>query len=193
MRSTVTSAAWLLSVLASAALLQGCVHKDKTPPAPTLAPPIVDTPPQQPSTVSAANLPPPEVVEPAKPATAPPPKPQEQPKKPAHHTRKPASSNPQPTQTQEASANPGGSSASPIGELSGPASGDQRTEAEDTINTTEKGLNGINRRLSDTETKTAAQIKEFLKQARTALNSGDVDGALTLAKKAKVLLAELSQ
>ena len=37
------------------------------------------------------------------------------------------------------------------------------------------------------------QIKEFLKQARTALASGDVDGANTLAKKAKALLGELSQ
>lgn len=191
MRSTVTSAAWLLSVLASMALLQGCDHKDKTPPAPTLAPPIIDLPASQPSTVSTANLPPPEVVEPAKPATTPPPKPQEQPKKPVHHPKKPASNNPQPA--QEASANPGGSSTSPIGELSGASSGDQRTEAEDTINGTEKGLNGINRRLSDAESKTAAQIREFLKQARAALNSGDDVGALTLAKKAKVLLAELNQ
>lgn len=80
-----------------------------------------------------------------------------------------------------------------IGELSGAASGDQRTQAEDAINSTEKGLNGITRGLNDTETKTAAQIREFLKQAKSALNSGDVDGALTLAKKAKVLLDELKQ
>ena len=33
--------------------------------------------------------------------------------------------------------------------------------------------------------KTAAQIREFLKQARQALTSGDVDGAHTLAVKAK--------
>lgn len=191
MRSTVTCIAWLLSVLASAALLQGCDHKDKTPPPQTLAPPIVDTPPAQPSTVSTANLPPPEVVEPAKPATTPPPQPADQPKKPEHHHKKPASSTPQPT--QEASTNPSNPSMSPIGELSGAASGDQRSQAEDTINSTEKGLNSITRQLTDTETKTAAQIREFLKQARAALNSGDVDGALTLAKKAKVLLAELSQ
>jgi hypothetical protein len=38
-----------------------------------------------------------------------------------------------------------------------------------------------------------AQIKEFLKQARTALGSGDVDGAHTLAVKAKVLFGEISQ
>lgn len=191
MRSTVTSSAWLLSVLVSTALMQGCDHKDKNPPPQTLAPPIVDIPLQQPSTVSTANLPPPEVVEPAKPATPPPPQPQEQPKKPAHHKKKPASNTAQPA--QEATANPSEAAPNPIGQLSSASSGDQRSQAEDAINDAEKGLNGITRHLNDNETKTAAQIKEFLKQAHTALNSGDVDGALTLAKKAKVLLNELIQ
>jgi ribosomal protein S20 len=54
-------------------------------------------------------------------------------------------------------------------------------------------LNGITRQLSDSEKKTDAQIREFLKQAREALNTGDVDGADKLVTKAKVLLAELSQ
>ena len=40
---------------------------------------------------------------------------------------------------------------------------------------------------------TAAQIREYLKQARVALGSGDVDGASTLAAKAKVLLGELNR
>ena len=46
---------------------------------------------------------------------------------------------------------------------------------------TEKTLNGITRKLNDQEQKTAAQIREFLKQARDALTAGDVDGAHTLA------------
>jgi hypothetical protein len=82
---------------------------------------------------------------------------------------------------------------SAIGELSSGASGDARSQAEEAINSTEKGLNSITRTLSDSEAKTAVQIHEFLKQARAALNTGDVDGALTLTKKAKVLLAELNQ
>ena len=41
--------------------------------------------------------------------------------------------------------------------------------------------------------KTALQIHDFLKQAKEALLSGDVDGANTLARKAKVLLTELTQ
>jgi ribosomal protein S20 len=35
------------------------------------------------------------------------------------------------------------------------------------------------------------QIKEYLKEARTALNSGDVDAANNLTKKAKALLGVL--
>ena len=58
---------------------------------------------------------------------------------------------------------------------------------------TERGLNGIKRELNDQEQKTAAQIREYLKQAKTALASGDVDGAHTLVAKAKVLLGELSR
>jgi len=41
--------------------------------------------------------------------------------------------------------------------------------------------------------KTADQIREFLKQARAALASGDVDGARTLAAKAKALLDVLTE
>ena len=59
------------------------------------------------------------------------------------------------------------------------------------IESTEKSLNGITRKLNDQEQKTAAQIREFLKQAREALTAGDVDGARNLAIKAKVLLDEL--
>ena len=54
-------------------------------------------------------------------------------------------------------------------------------------------MKGINRRLNDQEQKTAEHIREFIKQAKAALASGDVDGASTLAAKAKVLLTELQQ
>jgi ribosomal protein S20 len=38
---------------------------------------------------------------------------------------------------------------------------------------------------------TAAQIRTFLKQAEQAMDNGDMDGAHTLATKAKLLLDEL--
>jgi hypothetical protein len=68
-----------------------------------------------------------------------------------------------------------------------------RQQTLESIAAVERGLNGISRRLGDQEQKTAAQIREYLKQAKAALYSGDVDGAHTLAAKAKVLLSELSQ
>jgi hypothetical protein len=196
MRVTAKYALWLLPVLP---LVQGCDHKAQPTQTQTLAPPIVDAPPPKPATVSTADLPPP-VIGDAKPAdsanTTPPPEP---PKKPVHRPKKPATPAPTtpttPTATQDvAGATPAPApSVSAIGTLTGGASGDSRSQAEDLINTTEKGVNGITRPLNDSETKTAAQIHEFLKQAREALTSGDVDGASTLAKKAKVLLAELNQ
>jgi hypothetical protein len=76
---------------------------------------------------------------------------------------------------------------------SGGDSSDRRRETQDSITDTEKGLRSLGRRLNGQEEKTADQIREFIKQAKKALNTGDVDGAYTLAAKAKVLLSELSE
>jgi len=81
---------------------------------------------------------------------------------------------------------------SAIGQLSPGDPTDLQRETVDSIATTERGLSGIDRTLNDQEQKTVAQIREFLKQAKAALNSGDADGAHTLALKAKVLLGEIS-
>jgi hypothetical protein len=82
---------------------------------------------------------------------------------------------------------------SAIGELSSGDPADYRQETSDSIAAIERSLNGITRPLNDSEQKTADHIREFLKQARAALASGDVDGAHTLASKARVLLNELTQ
>jgi hypothetical protein len=133
---------------------------------------VVGTPQPTPLPATDAN---------AKPATPP--------KKPSHKKTTPAT----PAQSTQEAANPApGTSVSAIGELSGGASGDQRSQTEEMIKATEKGVDSITRRLSDSETKNVAQIHEWLKQARDALTTGDVDGAANLAKKAKVLLAELN-
>ncbi|MGA2534878.1 MAG: hypothetical protein ABSF53_02595 [Terracidiphilus sp.] len=79
------------------------------------------------------------------------------------------------------------------GDPSGGNPSDRRRETADSINETEKGLRSLGRPLKDQEQKTAEQIREFIKQAKKALESGDVDGAYTLAAKAKVLLGELSE
>jgi outer membrane biosynthesis protein TonB len=174
---------WLLPFF-----LTACLHKQQAQVQP-LAAPIVDNPPPPPSTAP-VNLPPPVVTIPTEPTknVPTPPKPQ-----PRHHKSK--TSNPPPAaNTTEVASNPAPNPAvSAIGQLS---SGDPviyRQETEELIASTERGLNNITRPLSDTEKNTADQIRDFLKQAKAALVSGDVDGAHTLAAKAKVLLTELIQ
>jgi len=85
--------------------------------------------------------------------------------------------------------------ASPIGELSTPAAGQTQTRKEtvDLITNTENGVNGIKRTLSPQEEETVSQIRTFLNKAKAALSNEDLDGAFTLATKAKVLLDELNK
>jgi outer membrane biosynthesis protein TonB len=175
--------------LALVLALTACHNKDQVQNQPPLAPPIEDTPPPPPNKAP-ANLPPPvmTVPQPAQPATqaeetpaAPPPP------KPKHHRRKPTEEN---TQVAQNNAPP---QVNAEGSFTPVEPADLRKQTSDSIAATEKGLNAITRKLSDQEQKTKDQILEFLKQAKTALASGDVDGAKTLALKAKVLLGELNQ
>jgi hypothetical protein len=80
-----------------------------------------------------------------------------------------------------------------IGELSSGDSQNLRGQTEESISSAERRLAGFNRGLNDSEQKIADHIRAFLKQARTALASGDVEGAHTLAVKAQILLDELSK
>jgi hypothetical protein len=87
-------------------------------------------------------------------------------------------------------------SGSPIGQLTiGDSALGERTKHEtaDLIGGTQQGLNSIKRSLSSEEQVTAAQIRNYLKQAQQALDSGDTDGAQRLATKAKLLLDELTK
>jgi hypothetical protein len=101
------------------------------------------------------------------------------------------------TAQQAASSTPAASPETPavnvIGQLSSGDPSGLRSEAVGSIEATERGLNGIGRTLNGQEQTTATQIRSFLKQARDALANGDVDGAHTLAAKAKVLLGELTR
>jgi hypothetical protein len=85
--------------------------------------------------------------------------------------------------TQEVSA---------IGTLSSGDPAGLRQQTENSIADIERRLNNVGP-MNDPEQKMADHIREFLKQARTALASGDVEGAHTLAGKAEVLLAELTK
>jgi hypothetical protein len=178
MRLPARSAAWLLPLL-----LTGCIHKQaQVALSPPLAPPIEDIPPAKPEPAP-VNLPPPEVTLPVQQPVADATPPPAEPPKKVVRRKKPQNTNP-----QQAS---NGSEVSAIGQLSTADPPNMRQQTDSLIESTEKTLNGINRSLSDQEQKTAAQIREFIKEARAALSSGDVDGAHTLAIKAKVLLDEL--
>lgn len=180
--------AWLLPLLLSA-----CAHNVNQAQMQALAPPIEDTPP--PPDLAPNALPQPQINIPQTPepvAVQPPPKPT-----PKHHKSKPAATSPanaaigqQPPQVA-AEAAPEVSATGNFA-TSSESSGSKK-QAEDAIDAVEKGLNGIGRKLNDQEEKTSMQIKEYLKQARAILSSGDVVGAEGLAIKAKALLGELSQ
>lgn len=82
----------------------------------------------------------------------------------------------------------------PIGQLTAgptPDTSGSRQQAADLIDSTERGVNGLHKLNAD-QNKTVAQIRSFLDQAQRALHNGDVDGAHTLATKAKTLLDELT-
>ena len=175
MKLSARSVAWLLVLL-----LTGCVHKTQVAQNQPFAPPIEDNPPPKPEPAP-TNLPPPEVTIPVQPEPQVP-VPAEPVKKPVKHKKPPAN-------TQVASN--GTPAVSAIGNLTTGDTPNMRQQTDSSIASTEKVLNGITRKLNDQEQKTAAQVREYIKQARDALTAGDVDGAHTLALKAKVLLDEL--
>ena len=186
------------AVLVLPLLLSSCVHKtNQAQIQPPLAPPIEDAPLPKPDTAP-ANLPPPVIslpdknpTPPATTTTTPPPAPQP-PKKKKPKTTPPTQAPSQPAQTTEQASN-GAPEVPATGNFSSGDSTNLKDETQTMINDTDHSLNGINRKLNDQEAKTYAQIKEFLKQARAAMNSNDMFGAHNLAVKARVLLAELTQ
>jgi hypothetical protein len=107
--------------------------------------------------------------------------------------------NPPPAEGQIAKVTaptPKGDTAAPtsIGQLTAapsPESGGSRQQAADLIDATQRGVNSLHN-LNGDQTKTVAQIRSFLDQAERALHNGDLDGAQTLATKAKTLLNELT-
>jgi hypothetical protein len=197
----------------------GCLFHKSSPPQQAQAPPLQTgkgtlNPPttaqqqEKSDTPLASPLPAPS----AQSVPLPPPPP---PKKVKHKSKPPAA---KPADTAQAPATGGGSqpsaagsqsaqaippqapgtvgTPSPIGQLTtgDSAMGEKaKRETADLIGGTEQGLNGIKRSLSTEEKVTATQIRTYLKQAQEALDNGDMDGAHTLATKAKLLLDELTK
>ena len=188
-------------------LLSACAHKNQAAVQPPLAPPVEDAPLSRPNSAP-KNLPPPVVTPPPpdKPASTTSAQTPAQPKPAPKHKKPAPKPSPAPAAQQAQSAAPApnappatqqASSGSPevsaIGQLSSGEPADLRAQTVSSLNGTEHSLNTLNRKLSDQEIKTSAQIREYIKQARNALASNDLDGAQTLATKAKLLLNELTQ
>lgn len=187
------------AVLVLPLLLCSCVHKtNQAQNQAPLAPPIEDAPLPKPDNAP-ANLPPPVISLPdknpapsAQTTTPPPPPPQPPKKKKNKPTTAPSQAPAAPAQTTEQAAN----NPPAVPATGNFSTGDPSNLKEQTltlINETQRGVDGINRKLNDQETKTSAQVREFLKQARAALTTNDVEGAHGLAVKAKVLLTELTE
>ncbi len=189
-------------VLVLPLLLSSCVHKTQQAQIqPPLAPPIEDTPLPKPDNAP-ANLPPPVISLPDKPKdqpvqSAPPPETPTPTPKHRKSASKPTTAAPTEAPAPAAQTTEQASNTPPevpaAGNLSSGDPENQTDETQTMITDTERGLNAITRKLSDQETKTSAQIREFLRQAKAALNTKDVAGANILATKAKVLLTELTQ
>ncbi len=191
MKLRASGIAWLLPLL-----LTACIHrghqKNIQPPAPPVAVEPVPPPPE-------VKIPPKEEAATNQHATSTTTQKTSQKPKPAiRHSRPPngtaeqvakgatpSSSDPQPS-----SGMSGGVSA--IGQLTSEDSAELSRQTRNEIISIERNLYEIDNKLSAQEQKTTAQIREYLKQARAALASGDVDGAHTLTAKAKLLLNELT-
>lgn len=193
--------------------LPGCEKKAKTALPPQAQAPAPVLPPSK--MVHIPNLPslPPPPLRDVAVATEPPENPEPaRPQRITHHksppvkpaTPAPTTSGDVATQTgdkgaappQAQAANGAASEASPIGQLSSSGEGatsQGRQDIEHLISDTENGLNGIKRALTGDEQTTSTQIKTFLVKAKQALAENDLDGAQTLANKAKVLLEELTK
>jgi hypothetical protein len=72
-----------------------------------------------------------------------------------------------------------------------PVGGNSQSSTDQLLQSAEANLNGITRALSKDEEAMRAQIREFIKQSRTATTENDPARAHTLAVKARLLSDEL--
>jgi hypothetical protein len=68
-----------------------------------------------------------------------------------------------------------------------------RQEAADLIASIEKRLNALPTQMTDEEKTQINKVRNFWRDAQSALTSGDAEGAKTLATKAKLLLDDLEK
>lgn len=188
-------------ILLLALVIAGCEHKKPVLVMPQQTPPASATPQPTPTPVEAE----------AQPAQQPPeaqpsPTPAEQPKtaektKPKHTrhgaTKKPGEKSEVAHSTPPKKVIPAEPTPTPLqtGQISpGPTPGDggnNQASTDQLLQGAEANLNGITRTLSKDEEAMRTQIREFIKQSRTAITENDLARAHTLAVKARLLSDDL--
>jgi hypothetical protein len=90
-------------------------------------------------------------------------------------------------------ASPASPEANVIGSLTagGAAAPAEQQKAAEAITAVEKRLSGLPTSTLEAQRDGVTRVRNFLRQAHNSMDSGDADGALTLATKAKVLLDDL--
>lgn len=189
LRTTKMALRWLGLTCVLSYGLSGCRHKAVVPPLPAITQPVelVDVPRSSP----------PPMVEP--PQITLPPVPMASGAHPRRERKRRAPNAPaSPGAEAEATSSPA-ATASPettaIGSLSlgGVANPRAQQEAADLIGSIERRLNSLSAQKAEAEKSQVSRIRNFEHQAQEALNSGDVEGAKTLATKAKLLLDDLEK
>ena len=176
--------AGVLLCAGAALALSGCRHRAMLPPLPPVLAPVelVDVP--------EPNLPliaPAQVDVPPTPIAAAAARPHRPPRRPV------VKAVVTPSASTEADAE--AADAAVIGALStgGDSSPRSQREAAEMIASNEKRLSGLGAMNSEEQKAQISKVKNFQKQAQDALNSGDIEGAKTLATKAKLLLDDIEK
>ncbi len=173
----------LAVVICVCGLVTGCRHKAKVaapPPLPPPSPVALVPAPESPTRVQPLPVTP-----------LPTPAAQPQPKK---KKKKPVVVTPVAPPPAEVALNtPPPPPVDVVGSLTagGDAAPAAKQKASTAINDVEKQLAGLSAATLEAQRDGVTRVKNFLRQAHDALRSGDAEGALTLASKAKVLLDDL--
>lgn len=183
-------------------VISGCEHKKPVLVMPQQTPPATATPEPTPTPVEAENKP----AEQQPPEAQPAPTSAEQSKtaekaKPKHTrhvaTKKPGEKSEVAHNTPPKKVIPAEPTPTPLqtGQISpGPTpadGGNNQASTDQLLQGAEANLNGITRTLSKDEEAMRTQIREFIKQSRTAITENDLARAHTLAVKARLLSDEL--
>jgi ribosomal protein S20 len=169
--------------------LSGCRHRMKIAPLPPIQTPVAleEIPP-------ATNLPMlemPTVKLPPIPIAAAAARPKRERRRPVAK----AAPVPPPAIAPTAPANPPPAEESAIGALTagGEADPQAKQTAADLIASIEKRLNALSPQATEEQKAQISKVRNFWRDAQEALKSGDAEGAMTLATKAKLLLDDLEK